>query len=233
MKNQDHQNVRNSSLSYLALRQALGILGLALPIVLWIINGFVLKTSISHFYYSHASTVFTGFMITFGIFLIFYPGRQDKADRISDNWITTIGGIGAIITALIPTAFYSQCDSPLQFSIGLIDFCSDSPELTTQYLHNNIALGTIHLISAATFLALMGYMSFARFTKGNLTSKMKRFYKFCAFMVWIPLVLLGFEFLTDIKWTDYDVFIGECVSLGFFGISWLVKGHAFKRFGLK
>jgi hypothetical protein len=230
MKNQENKNVRNSSLSYLALRQALGVLGLALPIFLWIGNDFELKSSISHFYYSTSSVIFTGFMIAFGIFLIFYPGREDKTDWISDNWITTIGGIGAILTALIPTAFDSSCEKPLNYHIELNDFCGIT-KLTTQYMHNNPLLGNIHLCSAALFLSLMGYMSFARFTKGKTTPKMKIFYKLCGIMVWLPLVIIGFEILINKVCTQYDVFICECISLGFFGFAWLVKGKTFKRFG--
>ncbi len=224
------KTIRNSSLSYLALRQWLGILGLALPILLWIFNGYELKSSISHFYYSSASIIFTGFMITFGIFLIFYPGRDDKTDRISDKWVTSIGGVGAILTALIPTAYYSSCKEPFEYTIEFTQFCNIN-ELTTQYIHNNSTLGTIHLCCAATFLILMGYMSFSRFTKGKTKPKMKIFYKFCAILIWIPLIILGIKFAFSIEMSEYIVFICECISLGFFGIAWLVKGQTFKRFG--
>ncbi len=224
------QPKQNSSLSYLALRQWLGILGLALPVLVWIFNGFTLKASISHFYYSSSSVFFTGFMLTFGIFLIFYPGRVDKTDTISDNWITTWGGIGAILTALIPTSFCAESKDPILITNELSNFCGGEG-LTIQFVHNNSTLGTIHLVCAAVFLGLMGYMSFSRFTKGNTGPKMKLFYKFCAIMVWLPLVILGIKFIFHKEWTPYDVFILECVALGFFGFAWLVKGKTFKRFG--
>jgi hypothetical protein len=223
-------STRHSSLSYMALRKWLGILGLALPVLIWIFNDFELKSSISHFYYSSSSVLFTGFMFTFGIFLIFYPGRDDKTDRISDNWVTTIGGLGAIFTALIPTAYNSACEDSFEYKIVLEEFCG-ADTLTTQYIHNDSVYGYIHLGCAAVFLGLMGYMSFARFTKGDITRKMKIFYKFCAIMVWAPLVTLAVIFLTKIEGPKYIVFICECVSLGFFGIAWLVKGKGLKRFG--
>lgn len=231
MDTQKANNIRNSTLSYLALRRWLGILGLALPILLWIFNDFEIKSSISHFYYSSSSILFTGFMITFGIFLISYPGRDDKSDKISDKWITTIGGLGAIFTALIPTAYYSECEKSLAYKIIPDKFCEIS-ELTGPLLHNESYLGLIHLCCAAVFLALMGYMSFARFTKGNTTPKMKIFYKTCAIFIWIPLVILGIVMGFDIETSKYIVFICECVSLVFFGMAWLVKGKALKRFGL-
>jgi len=230
MGTQNTNNIRNSSISYLALRQMLGALGLALPVLVWVFNGFELKSSISHFYYSSSSVTFTGFMITFGVFLIFYPGRIDEDDRVSDDWVTTWGGIGAIITALIPTAYCSLSKLPIVITNELSNFCGGEG-LTTQYVHNNSTLGFIHLSCAAIFLGLMGYMSYARFTKGNTTPKMKIFYKFCAIMVWLPLLILGIKFMFSLEWTMYDVFILECVSLGFFGAAWLVKGKTFKRYG--
>lgn len=232
MNTQETSNIRNSSLSYLALRQWLGILGIALPILLWVFNGFELKSSISHFYYSSSSVLFTGFMLTFGIFLIFYPGRDDKSDKVSDKWVTTIGGIGAILAALIPTAYYSKCKNPFEYSIELSNFC-ELNEVTTQYMHNNDILGDIHFFGAAIFLILMGYMSFARFTKGNTTPKMKIFYKSCAILIWIPLVALGIKFAFNLYLTEHIVFICECLSLVFFGMAWLVKGKTFKRFGFQ
>ena len=230
MATQNTSSIRNSNLSYLALRKWLGILGLSLPILIWVFNGFELKSSISHFYYSSSSVIFTGFMVSFGIFLIFYPGRSDATDKISDNWVTTIGGIGAILTALIPTAYCSVSKLPIRITDELASFCGGEG-LTTQYIHNNNILGSVHLFSAATFLILMGYMSFARFTKGNTTPKMKKFYKLCAYLVWFPLVILGIEFAFEIKWTNYDVYIMECISLGSFGLAWLVKGKTFKGIG--
>ena len=232
MSKLEKQHLRNSSLSYLALRQVLGVLGLAMPLLIWIFNGFELKSSISHYYYSPSSVIFTGFMITFGVFLIFYPGREDETDCISDNWITTIGGFGAILTAFIPTAYCSSCPKPLHYSIELTDFCGTT-QLTTQYMHNNQILGAMHLCCAALFLILMGYMSYARFTKGNTSPKMKIFYKCCAFMVWTPLLILGLEFLFDVEWTHCDVYICECISIGSFGLAWLVKGKTFQSIGFE
>lgn len=231
MSTSETPSVRHSTLSYLALRRWLGILGLSLPVLIWVVNGFALKSSISHFYYSPSSVIFTGFMITFGIFLIFYPGRIDHDVKISDNWITTIGGAGAILTALIPTAFCSEYDEPIKITTELSGFCGGTG-MTIHYVHNNSTLGTIHLICAAVFLILMGFMSFWRFTKGNTTPKMKKFYRFCALMVWTPLVILAIEFSFGFYWTKYDVFIMECVALSFFGLAWLVKGKALKRFGI-
>ncbi|MGB0868725.1 MAG: hypothetical protein ACPGSD_03930 [Flavobacteriales bacterium] len=221
-------NQQHSSISYLALRQTLGVLGLALPSLLFIFNQFTIKSSISHYYYSPSSIIFTGFMITFGIFLIFYPGRIDASDRISDNWISSIGGIGAILTAIIPTAYNrTLCKEPLNYCIHLCN-CNELDELTTPILHNSKIFGNLHLISAALFLVLMGYMSYARFTKGRTCHTMKKFYKTCAVMVWLSLAAVAINLIWNLLPIKNFTFYGECMALTFFGLAWLIKGKAFK-----
>ena len=90
-------------------------------------------------------------MVTFGIFLLFYPGRVDETDMVSDNWVSSIGGLGAIFTALIPTAFCAVSDQPIVIGEILNHFCDDEG-LTIQYVHNIKILGIIHLSCAAIFL---------------------------------------------------------------------------------
>lgn len=218
--------VKNTTLSYLALRKGLGVMGVSLPLVIWLLNGCKLKSSISHFYYSNSSVVFTGYLIALGMFLICYPGRTDSDVKVSDNWITTIGGICAILTALVPTAFNSKFTGSLKYEI-IIEAPKGIEELTTPIFHNESLWGGLHLFFAATFLVLMGYMSYSRFTKGNTSSKRIFFYRLCAFGVWIPLVAIALILSCEKYSTKYEVFIGECVSIFFFGFAWLVKGKTF------
>lgn len=226
----EKRNIRNTSLSYLALRQVLGVLGLTLPLLIWVFNDFNLKSSISHFYYSTSSVIFTGYMVTFGIFLIFYPGRNDSTDKISDNIITTIGGVSALLTALVPTAYNLSCDASLDYQVTLANFC-DITEISTPFFHNDKLYGFIHIASAVLFLVLMGYMSYSRFTKGNTSIRMKLFYKFCACMIWLSLLIAGVMFLKGDD-SEYYIFFCECISIVFFGLAWLVKGKTFKYFGI-
>ena len=48
----NNRNIMDTNISYLSLRKALGIFGFSLPVLLWLMNGMALKSSISHFYYS-------------------------------------------------------------------------------------------------------------------------------------------------------------------------------------
>jgi hypothetical protein len=220
----------DTNITYLTLRKSLGILGLFLPLILWTFNGFELMPSISHFYYSHSSIFFTSIFFAFGLFLFSYRGRLKEKEWISDNIVTNIGGFMAIAAALIPTAFCRYCDDPIIITNELANFCCGNG-LTIQFVHNNSLLGGIHFFCAATFLVIMGIMSFFRFTNGNTSSKKKVFYRICGIGIWTSLATIGLLRLFKVELTNYDVFIGECFALAFFGVAWIVKGKTFKKFG--
>mgnify|MGYP003686495823 CR=1 FL=1 len=232
MENKQEQQVVDTTMSYLTLRKLLGALGILLPLLLLIFNEFKVQASISHFYYTKSSVVFTSILFAFGLFLFSYRGRLKEKELVSDKTLTNIGGILAVLTAIIPTAVcqLDNCDfTGIQSSLANLSL---EKGVSTQFIHNDKWIGITHLICAVGFLTIMGWMSFNRFTKGNTTPRKKIFYRFCAFMVWLPIIALGVLMKFDLKFTNYDIFIGEWISLFFFGISWLVKGKGLEKFGV-
>lgn len=220
----------DTNISYLTLRKSLGILGLSLPVLLWAFNGFELKSSISHFYYSSSSIFYTSIFFAFGLFLFSYRGRVKDNVWISDNIVTHIGGFMAMATAFIPTAYCSYWKEPIIITNELSNFC-DGNGITTQFIHNSPFLGAVHFICAALFLILMGIMSYFRFTKGSTSNKKKIFYRICGIAIWVSIVATGIVTFVDLELTKYDIFIGECIALVFFAVAWLIKGKAFQKFG--
>ena len=76
--------MNNIIISHLTLRKAIGILAIAFPFLLIIggmFGGNSLLSSLSAYYWSNASVLFTGMLITFGVFLLSYKG-YDKQDNI-------------------------------------------------------------------------------------------------------------------------------------------------------
>jgi hypothetical protein len=216
---QENKVVENNRINvdYLALRRYLGILGIGLPIVLMVGHGKI-EESISHYYYTGMSVVFTGVLIAFGLFLISYKGYQKKeGELVSDNAVTNIAGFLAIIVALVPTAC-SDCDSGVPNG------------------HDDTIRSIAHLLSAGVFIALMGYMSLVQFVKGedeNLVSKRrKRVYRICGIVIWTVVAFLLLEFVIGFQLTAYDTFIGETIALLFFGIAWLTKSESLEKIGL-
>ncbi len=226
------QQVVDTTMSYLTLRKLLGTLGILLPILLLIFNEFKVQASISHFYYTKSSVVFTSILFAFGLFLFSYRGRLKETELVSDKTLTNIGGLLAILTALIPTAVCQLDNCNFTSFQSKLSTLSLEEGISTLFIHNDKWIGVIHLLCAVGFLTIMGWMSFNRFTKGNTTANKKIFYRVCAFMVWLPIIALGVLMKFDLKLTNYDIFIGEWISLFFFGISWLVKGKGLEKFGV-
>lgn len=223
--------------SYLRLRKLLGILGILLPVILFVgscIAGETLRGSISAFYYSPLRDWFTGILSAMGLFLICYPGYKEPGDLISESWITTIGGIAVIAVGLIPTTIqaigeHPPCNGCLSSTLrvfNLYDCCHHSP------------FGKVHLACAALFFFIMGYMAACRFVlirneegkvvKGHRQSE-KNFYRACGYIVWASLLAMFIYILvsdenSEAAKSSQFIFWLETIGLWAFGIAWLVKG---------
>lgn len=206
--------------SYHSLRRLLGQLGLLLPPTLWLINERSLESSISHFYYTQAGTVFTGVLIAFGLFLFTYRGhtisRSKSKEWVSDNLATNIAGFFAIMTALVPTSLGVKCPEITASSV------------TSIYCHNDSLRNYLHLGFAGTFLFIMGWMSIFKFTLSE-NKMFNHLYRVAGYIVWVSiLAMLVFIVKGNQDAFPTAVFWGETIALTAFGISWLVKGKVSK-----
>ena len=95
-------------MGYRAVRRALGIVGLGLPISLYVYAKLAdnMQPSVSAFYYTEMGDILVGALCAIGIFLIAYKGYpRKKGERLSDRVVATIAGAGAIGVALFPTPY--------------------------------------------------------------------------------------------------------------------------------
>lgn len=212
-------------LSFLRIRKIIGILGMLLPILL-LFSYHEILPSLSHYYYTKGAIFFVAILTAFGLFLISYKGYEkdiDKHnDKVSDDQITIFGGFCILVVVIIPTS----CTADL-VPISFLECNADSMQL---FGHNCKHFGTVHLISAALFLASMGYLSYDRFSRGR---QFKKFYKACGVIVWACVFLLIIRFLTGVRLTNFDVSILETVAVVVFGASWLIKGKMLADMGIK
>jgi hypothetical protein len=213
------------NVTHLSLRKTLGILGIALPFILILGNKLDILPSISHFYYSQMSVFFTGVLSAYGLFLFSYRGyeKEKKGEKLSDNWLTNAAGVLILLTAVIPTASANHaCIAP--------------------FSHNSKLFDTLHLIFAAGFFVIMGWMAYFKFTRSNnkikrldteikIKQRRNRIYRICGIGVWVSLFLLALVMIFNLDFTGSDVFIGETAALLFFGTAWLVKSKALKKVG--
>lgn len=200
-------------ISYLNLRRAIGILGVAFPFILalgsYLIDKMPIQSSISNYYYTGMRDVFVGILFAFALFLFSYKGYN-----FIDNFVGNLGSIFAIGVAIFPTP----------------------PDLPA--IQENPTLGTLHFISAALFFSTLIYFSLFLFTKSDVARKFFSPEKInrnivyilcgCIMIVCILLIASYLLFLEDryIALSRlYPVFFLESIALLAFGVSWLTKGQ--------
>lgn len=209
-------------ISYRTLRQMLGILGIAMPILVWagsqLAGPTELKGSISAYWFTNSRDIFVGILVAYAVFLISY-----RAYARIDNQITNGAGVLALIIAFFPALAEGDSASPWLFA--LLDSASTS---------------MIHYISAATFFVALSVISFFLFTRSGSKKPSRRklqrnvVYRACGLVIFLSIACIGiFMALPDetrlalAPW--HPVFMLESLALTAFGISWLLKGETFLR----
>jgi hypothetical protein len=190
--------------SYLALRKAVGWIGILLPFVLMaglylLFNHDALPPSISDYYYTGMRNVFVGGLCAVGLFMFFYCGYDQW-----DNWTGNIAGLFAIGVAFFPTTESGATD----------------------------LIGWIHYASAAIFFLSLSFFSLVLFTKtkkGHEPTPEKRkrnkIYIICGIIMIACIVGIALKGLFGPMQFAF-VYWAETVALVAFGISWLTKGEA-------
>ena len=211
-------------ISYLGLRKAIGILGVALPFVLPFgqillhalgiqssLQSPVIEDSISSYYYTGMRNIFVGSMCAIGVFLMSYRG-YDRRDAIAGRFAF----VCAIGVALFPT-------TPL------------SPALPPATLDQKL-IGGIHLTFAALLFLTLAYFSLKLFTmtdpqKPPTRQKLQRnvVYRVSGYVILACIALIVVAALPPIKAMVERLeprFWLEAIAIVAFGVSWLTKGEA-------
>jgi len=210
-------------ISYLILRQLIGILGLSLPFALIIGNRLLgneywLQSSISHFYYSYMHIAFVGVLCVLGGVLVTY---REKENRLANN-VSTLAGIFAVGVATFPTS----CEGFMGKEYIVTSFW----ETWFRWIHFGSAF--LLFVCFALFCFVIFQKSDEGVSKANFDSKKilrNRIYTFCGWGIVVSIVLIAFGFFYEQQYgattfTTYSTFIFETTSLLFFGNSWLLKG---------
>jgi len=189
--------------SYLALRKAVGWIGILLPFVLSLGSVFLfgeksLRENISLYYYSGMRDVFVGALCAIALFLFFYKG-YDRWDNIAAD-LAALFALGIAFFPTVPEGKYN-------------------------------AAATIHFISAAVFFIILAGMSFFLFTRSKPDPTKRKIirnkiYIGCGLVMIVCLVaiLIFYIFFNEKRPDSRLVFWSETIALIAFGISWLTKG---------
>jgi hypothetical protein len=196
--------------SYMELRKAVGIMGLALPFVLAfgkiLLGGHGIERSISDYYYTDMRGVLVGILWAIGVFLLSTRG-YDRKDEIAGQ----LAFVFALGTALFPIA---------------------PDEGATQKAE---IIGVLHWSCAALLFLTLAYFSVVLFTKTNpdtppTSRKLQRnkLYRLSGYTIVACVLLIGVVSLKQLKplFTPFHaVFWLETCAIVAFGVSWLTKGE--------
>lgn len=211
-------------MSYNAVRRAVGLVGLGLPLSLYLYARLAgdMQPSISEFYYTAMGDVLVGALSAIGIFLIAYKGYPREAgERLSDRVVATVAGLGAIGVALFPTSNKTgtTCTPQDCIQTGI----TGHPEW-------------LHLDSAAVFFIAMALFCFFLFPKGNLKAGKSRLgspanviYFVCGTLIVVAIGAMALFWLvsepTKLVWGQNNyIFWFETLGVVAFAVSWLTKG---------
>ena len=203
------------ALSNQAHRQLIGYLGLFLPLFLWVFAGirpttnlapWKLLDSVSAYYYTGATGIFTGVLFALALFLATYQGYDGvRVDRV----VGRIGGFAAIGVALFPTT--APHDS-LRLS-----WWSDATRVT-------------HYVSAITLFVCFILFAIWLFRRSSITAHSARpaaKQRRDTICLWCGIVMIGAVlWAASAIFTHGRIFWPETVAIGAFAVSWLVKGEA-------
>jgi len=219
MKNKSKNKKDPQLISYQILRRAVGILGIAFPVVL-LIGSIIccgcneIQTSISSYYHTGMRNIFVGILCAIALFMYTYNG-YDYRDAIAGN----LACIFALGVAFFPTSINDAVTKCIPFTI------------------DNHIIGKIHYVSAAGLFLIFSYFSIFLFTikdKEPTKMKLKRniIYKTCGYIMLGCIVLIGLYSICryynkcNCLLDNRIVFWLESVALWAFGISWLIKGNS-------
>lgn len=207
------------------LRRLIGVLGIALPILLfaflWVTAEHTSTLeSISHYYYTRANPIFIIVVSIMAIFLMVYKGREPI-----DFYISFVAGVFAILLLLFPTdnIAITCCDADAAYSVT--------------YIQDNTWRVRFHYIAAAIFLLSLNYMSLFVFTrsdkpKAERTKEKKQrntIYKITGAIMFSALLVIMLGLLKvipeDVYYQNHITFWMETIAIECFGIAWLVKGE--------
>lgn len=201
--------------SFLALRKAVGFIGMALPFVLLLVHGGSLG-SISAGYYTAGSALFVAGVCAIGIFLLYYRG-YDRKDRIA----SFIAGTAALIVGQVPCGCGPQGQSGPAFLWGWAPgyITSDWPRV-----HQGAAF--ILFCTLAVFCLFLFPLSDGSKDVNRKKQQRNIVYYACGGVIVVCLVAI----VIDHVWAPWlgptGLYVAETIMMLAFGFSWAVKGEA-------
>jgi hypothetical protein len=170
------------------LRVLVGVLGMLLPLLLWLTvlidtKGYITPLdSISHYYYTRANSIFVLVVSVLAIFLLIYKGK----DPI-DFYLSSIAGLFALCVVLFPTS-------------NISDICQDKDNICSVTILKPSGLRkSFHYFSAGIFLGCLAYISLFIFTRSDRDPEDRtqakkirnRIFRTCGIIMFMAIAVIG------------------------------------------
>jgi len=205
------------------LRKLVGILGMLLPVLLyisvrWYTHHNTPIKSISHYYFTRFGSIFIIIVSLLSIFLLVYKGKEKI-----DFYLSSLAGLAALTLLLLPASNLEIKDH------------NGSDFIVVTILREYGLRDTIHDICGGIFMATLACMALFVFTKKNpalvpvTPQKLVRnkIYIVCGIIMMLALIAILVGWILNPEWFNAHrmTFWMESVALEAFGFSWLVKGE--------
>jgi len=198
-------------------RRLIGVLGLLLPGLLYLLAGlrptaglkpWSLLDSLSAYYYTGAVGVFTGVLFALALFLLTYPGYHGV---LADRLLGWLGGSAALGVALFPTTAPGTLPEPTWWAPWV---------------------RTVHYLSAVLLFVAFILFAIWLFRKSDIPRRRDR----PPDKRWRDDICLGcgLVMIGAVLWaassliTGRPIFVPEAIAIVAFAVSWLVKGEAYQ-----
>lgn len=201
--------------SFLAIRTAVGVLGILLPVLLLGVDGLLLdgsvtaRDSLSAYYFTGARDVFVGALCAIGGLLVTYLA---PLPRTWDFWLSLLAGVAAIGVAVFPTSRAG----------------TDVPLTAVQVRLGETAVAVVHFTCAGVFILAMAALSLVFATRDRRWGASRGhvlLHRTCGWLILLALAWAALGLVVDLDLGPlHSLYLGELVAVWSFGVSWLVKG---------
>ena len=192
--------------TYLALRRAVGLIGILMPFSLMLGNYFIFRDrfvlrSISRYYHSDMRDVFVAALCAMALFMFFYSGYGRR-----ERWAGVLTGLLTLGVVFFPTTLTGPTD----------------------------LIGTLHYASAGLLFLILAWISLFHFPRkrpGVLRQVTDTIQVICGVLMisCVIAIALYYAFFRVEGKDTCVVFVAETVALVAFGVSWLTEGLDLKK----
>jgi len=192
--------------TYLALRRAVGLIGILMPFTLMLGNFFIFRgeivlRSISRYYHSDMRNVFVAALCAMALFMFFYSGYGRR-----ERWAGILAGVLTLGVVFFPTTLEGPTD----------------------------LIGRLHYTCAALLFLLLAWISLFHFPRklpGSAKLVTDRIQVICGLLMiaCVIAIVLYYSFFRVEGSETCVVFVAETVALVAFGVSWLTEGLDMKK----